>query len=60
MLSKFVNFTVFIDKKSYEFEIITYQTIPKPTKIEPKTAQPKKNKDASILPRELEDKFKIL
>jgi hypothetical protein len=39
---------------------IIYHKKPKPTNIEPRVAQPKKYKEASILPLEFEDKFNIL
>jgi hypothetical protein len=47
-------------RKLNELVQIIYQRNPKPTKIEPKVAQPKKYKEASIFPLEFEDKFNIL
>lgn len=47
-------------KKLKELVHIIYHKKPKPTSIDPNVAQPKKYNDASMLPRELDDKFNIL
>ena len=60
LVSKCVNLLMLIFKKLKELVHIIYHKKPKPTSIDPNVAQPKKYNDASILPRELDDKFNIL
>ena len=52
-----VNLLVFKLKKKKLFVKTTINIVPIPTNIEPKTAQPAKNNEASIPPLEFADKY---